>query len=176
MGYNDYIEQQRRAQLLQEMKEKIKQYGWYAIGVFPCEGDVDPVPPFTYTVGLWKTFGHPELVVSGVDNRIAHAILTGIIDTHIKPPAAGGTGTGVDTGRAYDGVLQDGYQVAFRQLTVEQIKEKCGWGHVYYEGQEYPVFQCLLPDKERRFPWDEGFEDPEGAEQELLYITNKEDE
>lgn len=38
----------------------------------------DPGAAFAYTVGLWHRFGHPELLMSGLDQRVMHSALNEI--------------------------------------------------------------------------------------------------
>jgi hypothetical protein len=45
-----------------EMQADIATYGWHVIKVF----EDDEGPSFAFTIGLYKRFGHPELVVFGL--------------------------------------------------------------------------------------------------------------
>jgi hypothetical protein len=64
--------QQWEDQQLARLRENIRRHGWAVQGVL---GDHDQHDPgFSYTVGLWG-FGHPELVVFGLDHRHAGQLL-----------------------------------------------------------------------------------------------------
>ena len=51
--------------------EEIKHYGWTVILVEATYY----LPSFTYTIGLWKTYNHPELISFGKKANILHSIL-----------------------------------------------------------------------------------------------------
>ena len=55
-----------------QIDQAIEKHGWYALSI------ADGSPPFLYTIGLSKTFDHPELVVFGLQPREAYD-LTGVL-------------------------------------------------------------------------------------------------
>jgi hypothetical protein len=56
------------------------------MGVFPIEGQSPPFP-FNYTIGL-SDMGWPELIMAGLDNRIAARLINEIIERCVEttPP------------------------------------------------------------------------------------------
>ena len=65
--------------MLQEAEQKIvddvEEYGWSAMSVAPAVDSAEPEEWFTYTIGLQKTQGWPELICFGLDGSVAHGIL-----------------------------------------------------------------------------------------------------
>ncbi|UOQ69183.1 DUF4262 domain-containing protein [Hymenobacter volaticus] len=55
----------------QDLAENIQQHRWLVFHILG-EGNF---PPFSYTVGLYATFGYPEVVLSGLNQELAHALL-----------------------------------------------------------------------------------------------------
>lgn len=130
-------------------------YGWYGMGV----GSDGTHPPFHYTIGLWKNYQHPELIVVGLDPVIGHAIHQLVIELHVKQ------GEKLDCDELYDDIAE-GYLTAFRPVTPENIAEYLCWAVVYYGDESFPAWQTVMPDPESRFPWDDGYS---MSAQTLLY-------
>jgi hypothetical protein len=53
------------------IKEIVEKHGWY-VALFHA---TDYLPSFAYTIGLCKTFGHPELISFGFKTETLGAIL-----------------------------------------------------------------------------------------------------
>ena len=49
--------------------------GWICRGASPSTGDPAGTPRFAYTAGLERTWGHPELIILGVDWPDSYGIL-----------------------------------------------------------------------------------------------------
>jgi hypothetical protein len=120
----------------------IEEYGWHVL-LIPEE---DEGPSFAYSVGLFKTFAHPEIVVFGLDvdlmrqmiNRIGEEVRAGRCVSH---------------GDSSPGVLE-GHDVRFCDVAKEHYREHFGYARWFYRGDEFPVLQCIWPDAAGRFPTD----------------------
>ena len=55
--------------------------GWFCPYVYPEPGNDPPIPGFTYTVGLWKNWRHPEVFFTGLPALVGHSILAAIADS-----------------------------------------------------------------------------------------------
>ena len=140
----------------QELAENIQQHRWL---VFNIMGDGD-FPPFSYTVGLFATFGHPEVVLSGLQQELAHAILN-----DIGEDAARGIQRQAEV--LYDDVF-GGSPCLFKTVTPEYYKDYFGRALVFYQGAHFPVLQGVWADAQQRFPNQAGYA-YSSANQELLY-------
>ena len=58
----------------QSIFDNIRKHGWHCTSV--GGGGGDDTPPFSYTIGLMDTFGHPERVIFGFGLNLAHGILS----------------------------------------------------------------------------------------------------
>jgi hypothetical protein len=138
-----------------ELTANIKKHRWL---VFNIMGGSETEPAFSYTVGLFETFGHPEVVISGLPNDVALAILNDI-------------GSDVAKGLVrvpevlYDDILE-GYPCMFKTVPSSMYDDYFGRALVFYEGTGFPVLQCLWPDALKRFPGDFGYAD---SNQEALF-------
>ena len=54
-----------------QMRSDIETYGWHVIKVL----EDDEGPGFAFTIGLFKRFGHPELIVFGLPLDTMHEML-----------------------------------------------------------------------------------------------------
>jgi hypothetical protein len=126
----------------QKVRDDIQQYGWHVVLVTA----EDDEPAFGYTVGLFHTFRHPEVILIGQKLETTHAILNNIGD-EIKHGAV------FDAGTESEAVLE-GYSVALRQVGQQWYPEYLGIAMDFYEGEDFPVLQCVWPDRFHRYPWD----------------------
>jgi hypothetical protein len=131
----------------------VRAYGWHCVLV-GAEGEADP--PFAYTVGLFHTFGHPELVLAG-RWRHAHGILGAAVELV-------GDGARLAPGDESDEVLE-GYPVRFGPVSDEQRSELLTYAGWLYSGRAFPALQLILPDRAGRMPDDTGYD---GYPQPLL--------
>jgi hypothetical protein len=124
-----------------QMRADIATHGWHVIKVFEdAEG-----PGFAFTIGLYKRFAHPELVVFGLPLETMHLMLN----------AAGEAiraGQTFGVGQKSDDILQ-GYSCTFRPFPREHYEAYLGSGRWFYDGDDFPALQLIWPDREHRFPW-----------------------
>jgi hypothetical protein len=126
--------------ILEACRDHIARSGWYCVGV------TNPARPFTYTVGLTQTYGHPELVVAGLSPFQGRDALAAAVDW-IKE--GGAFGDGDETGR----VIQN-YLARFRAVNLDACIHPFSVSNAYY-GRPVPRLQLVWPDADGRFPSDE---------------------
>jgi hypothetical protein len=103
-----------------------------------------------FTIGLWRTHRHPEVVVFGMARATAEELLDLVQDE-------------VETGRVFaagarDADLLHGYPLEFR--AVEQTRVAMFEPAVeFHGGADFPMLQAFWPDRRGRFPWDEGVQE-----------------
>ena len=119
----------------------IEEYGWHIVAI-PKDAEG---PAFAYTIGFFATFSHPELIILGLRGETNIQILKNL-GSEIK------AGRAFDPGPDYEEVLS-GYPVTFRNVLEKNYGEYFGYGIWYYEGTQFPVLQCVWPDKNNRYPW-----------------------
>jgi hypothetical protein len=126
----------------QKVIDNIAAHGWHCIHVM-ADGDL---AAFTYTIGLFHSFAHPELILFGVPARPAQRILAIAAD-------AARAGTPLDLAQPSDALLQ-GYTCCFAQVPTSEYHEHVGYARWYYEGNDFPLVQVVWPSKSGLFPWD----------------------
>jgi hypothetical protein len=135
---------------VRELSADVEKHGWVVMRI-SADG---PGPDFAYTIGLLDHFGHPEVIVVGLPLGVAHRILNtlGIAVRGGKRYVAGAV---------YDDLLE-GYDVTFRAVPAYQLGAYLGWGRRYYREsgrEDFPALQLIYPDRQRRWPWQDGVAD-----------------
>jgi hypothetical protein len=130
---------------VERVRADIERYGLHVTGVIPT-ANADLPYPFTYTTALEVPYGHPELLVVGIPPELAHQVINAAV-AQIKEGKRYGEGT-------HD-VLQ-GFPVYARRVpddpdTYDELFGECVRA---CGGRDFDVLQLVLPDKQRRFPWD----------------------
>ena len=128
----------------QKLLDDVKKFGWHVIMV-PAD---DEGPSFGYTVGVFKSFGHAELVMVGLKVEALHAFLNLIVG-EVK------AGKRFEVGPRYPEIIE-GYECCFRSVHLSQFDEYFGQAIRFYGDKNFPVLQCVYPDKAGRFPWEDG--------------------
>jgi hypothetical protein len=137
----------------------VDRVGWHLV-MIPEE---DEAPGWAFSVGLFKSFGHPEVVVFGLPLELGGRVVNGI-GAHIK------AGSVFAAESEYPGILE-GVLCTFRPVDRRWYRPFIGYATWYYRDGDFPVLQCLWPDKQQRYPWDAGFKPAWLWAQPLLYET-----
>ena len=93
----------------------------------------------TITIGLFENFGHPEVVIFGMNPQVRHSILNWI-GKNVQE------GNPFAAGREHDWVLE-GHNCWSRDVQKLWYKDLFGWAIWFYGGTEFPMVQCLWPAK-----------------------------
>ena len=124
-------------------------------------------PSWLYTVGLLKTWSHPELIVFGLGPQNAYGGISAVVD-EIR------SGVVHPVGRDKPFDIQ-GVASCFIPVLEDYWKYPCdyllGASHYYgATGAPYDprALQLVWADEEGRFPWDESFDGEPAGRQPLL--------
>lgn len=107
---------------------------------------------FAYSIGLGKSFGQPEVVCFGLDLNVMHFMINGVRDRMEQ-------GSRFDDGDRVAGLIE-GYDCVFRRMQRTKYRDYLGYALWFYGGDGFDVLQLVWPDKERRFPWNDGYSAP----------------
>ena len=124
----------------------VGKYGWSCLHI--SEAD-DPVY-WTYTIGLFKSWRVPEIIIFGLSDSTAHEILSG----YVQDIESGDT---FEADKPYE-VFEGGYEAMFLSVDPRWYGAFLGFGQWFYDYEEFPALQCVWPDKESRLPWEPGFD------------------
>lgn len=125
----------------------IEEVGWHVVKVLEDEKG----PGFCYSIGLYKTFGLPEIIIIGLPPDLTHDLIN-IIGEDLRE------GNVYKSGNYYSDII-DGYDCFMLEVERSYYKEYLGYGMWYYEEEQFPAIQCIYPDEENEYPWDWSEED-----------------
>lgn len=131
----------------------LEEWGWYVISVADK-------PVFSYSVGLFEHFKHPEIILFGLDSNTSH----GLINDAGKRVREGYK---YATGCRYGELLKD-YDCEFRHVDPARYEGYLNYALHYYRGSAFPAIQLIWPDEQGRFPWESNFDERFRADQILL--------
>jgi hypothetical protein len=124
----------------------IARVGWVVLAI---EQD-DEGPGYAFSVGLFHTLGHPEIVLMGLKPTTAQHLINNLGE------AIRG-GRRFEANHRYDDLVE-GAALAFVAVGKQHYRPYLGYAGWFYRGPEFPVLQCVWPDKEGRFPWERDFD------------------
>jgi len=139
-----------------KLLETLEQWGWFVIKV----GASDSEPAFAYSMGLYETFHHPEIILFGLDLGTMHQL----INDAAKRIQEGET---FDEGHRYDDPLA-GYQCEFRKVNPSHYDGLLNYAIWYYKSSPFPAVQLVWPDFAGLFPWENGFDERYRKDQPTL--------
>ncbi|GAB4045683.1 DUF4262 domain-containing protein [Spirosoma litoris] len=137
----------------EKIEKDVKLHGWIVYNIID-----KTLPTFAYTVGLYATFGHPEIIISGLRKEIGHQILNDIGNDVRK-------GINRQADQSYSDILQN-YNCVFKQISENTYQDYLGQAMVFYDEERIPFLQCVYPDKMGKFPWEDTYQ---VMDQEILY-------
>ncbi len=124
----------------------IRSHGWHCVMVAPeAEGE----EAFAYTIGLAERFGQPEVLVFGLPEASAHALLARCV-------ALAEAGQRLAAGERGD-LLGGGYRVRLAPLRADRYGEYLGTAFRHYGERPFQALVLLWPDREGRFPGEVGY-------------------
>ncbi len=138
----------------------VNTFGWHVMQVL---GGPD-VPGWSYTVGLFSNYEHPEVAIFGLDMKVMHQVLNLV-------------GRAVQGGdRFADGaetsVLLEEYGCMFRHVSPVWIPELFVFARWFHGSAAFPMLQVFWPDHARRYPWQRGFDATLAPYQPLLFASD----
>jgi Domain of unknown function (DUF4262) len=106
-------------------------------------------PKFGYSIGLYRNFNHPEIIVFG----LSHDVMAWIINEIAQRIR---NGERCEIGKEYEGLLE-GYNCFFNEAPKGCYPEYFGYAMSFYKGVDFPALQLVWPDKENKWPWEIDF-------------------
>lgn len=146
---------------IERAEADIKKFGWHIVAV-----SGDGAPGFLYTIGLWRTYKHPELLLFAPGEDPTG--MAGRVEEIVKRIAAGEK---FSAGAKIDGAFGK-HPGAVREIRPEWYPSYLGFAGGVYGDWEFPALQIIWPDKQGFFPWHPGFDEELSLYQALLDQEN----
>lgn len=136
--------------------EDIEKYGLHILFV----SSSNYLPSFGYTVGLYKTYNHPEIICFGISERATQAVMNNISDL-LK------SGKKVRLNKTYYDFFHN-VQAQFIEVDMSYIQNYFGYDIWLYETINFPAIQLVWADRQNNFPWDKNYDTEFKYRQPLL--------
>lgn len=129
--------------------EAIEKTGCHYTSVFDPE---EQNPTYSYTTGLFKSYGAPEIIIMGLRPEIIPSIFDyykhRVQQKKVHEP-----------GQFYEGFLGGGFEVAFDEVSQSAKEEYMLSACWYNKNCEFPALQLIYPTTSGVWPWEEDASD-----------------
>jgi hypothetical protein len=116
--------------------------------VAPTKGNHDTV--WTYSIGFWQQYGHPEVIIIGLDGNTAGAGINEL-NRRIRD-----RGQRFESGAVVDDLLSGDFRCYFQAVEPAKYGDWLVGNSWFYGDESFPVVQMIWPDLKRAYPWQEG--------------------
>lgn len=110
------------------------------------EGNEPRTPEWAYTVGLQHSYGHPEVLIIGLENEHTQILLHNI-NNRIR-----NKGLSFRHGTVWSDVIF-GYDCFFQEIDPANYGEWFAANRWFYGSNDFPVVQMLWPSVHGIYPW-----------------------
>ncbi len=125
--------------------EAIEKHGSALIGVGSECDDFG----WTYSLGIYDTCSHPELITVGLPLDVAKSCLNEV---------ARRMRCGIDVTKERQKELIGNVDCELRIVAPRWVRRLMNFSNWYNGNTDYPALQVIYPDLQNRFQWEEGFE------------------
>ncbi|OON68848.1 DUF4262 domain-containing protein [Hymenobacter sp. CRA2] len=133
------------AEAERQILHDVQEHGFF-VALFHGDGYS---PGFAYTIGLFQTYGYPELICFGLGHELMHSLFweaKRLFDEQPQP----------DLNVGHPGFLE-GHDVRFLVVDKACYADYLGYGMWFYNGRDFPALQLVWPDQQGLFPWQDDF-------------------
>ncbi len=121
----------------------VRKYGWHLVSI------EDAAPQFLFSVGLWHTFRHPEVIALGLPPSTLGELVN-------RVGARARDGRRFEPGEESVEILE-GSPCRFLPLADPSYAAYLGYGLWLYQ-ESFPALQLVWPDLRGRWPGEDGFD------------------
>lgn len=131
----------------EKLLSDVRDFGWHIVAIAAD----DEGPGFAFTVGLYLRTLQPEVLIMGVPQDPSMRVLNSIGEFLI----GGGV---LSEGQRYPKFV-DRCDVVFRRVAIKHYRDYLGYARWFYRSLQgdFPVVQCIWPDLQGIFPWEDGY-------------------
>jgi len=157
MKYTEDHQCPDRSELLKRTKLNIEKFGLQVMSI----DHTDYSPPFSYSIGLYESYGHPEIICFGLSAKLCHTILNHIAEV-IQ------SGEAIQLEHEYSNIFFKDSRCQFLKVDAKNMNDYFGIAQSYYVDKKFPALQLVWTDRNDKFPWEEGFQEEFLYNQPLL--------
>jgi hypothetical protein len=123
----------------------IAEHGLHVTYILPQ----DNTPGWHFSVGMYATYGQPEIVTFGVSESVGHHLINQL-GRHARD------GSALTPEALYPDLLE-GVSCVLKPVDPIWHEPLLGYARWYYKSQAFPALQCVWPDHSQVFPWEPTF-------------------
>lgn len=131
------------ADFFKKLDHDIATYGLQVLHVF---GD-ETGPGFSYSIGLYKTYEHPEIIMIGLSQDLMHSLINSMA-SEIKKGK-------VYTAFQFDDDILENFDCYITEVSKDNYYPYVVQASNYYGNDDFPLVQCIYPTTKGIYPWDE---------------------
>src|ERR1700743_139402 len=125
-----------------EILENIDKYGLTVRYVFDNKQNFQ----FSYSIGLYKAYRHPEIIMIGLKQELMHVVINNLADD-------------IKNGKRYEAYslspdVLDGFECYFIEVDKSNYDAYVGVDLWLYDGDDFPLLQCIYPTVKGIYPWE----------------------
>lgn len=117
----------------------------YGLHVISVRGEGEHLP-FSYSIGIERSLGQPELIVIGLDASLGHRVINACYDRMRA-------GMAVTPGARVAGLLE-GFECVIGAVSPACYRDYMGWALWLHDGPGFRACQIIWPTTSGVFPWD----------------------
>jgi hypothetical protein len=106
-------------------------------------------PGFSYSIGLFKTYKHPEIIIVGLKQELSHILINNMAED-IK------NGNVFEPLNYYTGILGD-FKCYIVKVRPTNYDGYVGQAQRYYKNDDFPIVQCVYPTTKGIYPWEKSW-------------------
>ena len=144
-------------ELINQIKINIEKYGLQVMGI----SATNYLPSFSYSVGLYESYQHPEIICFGLPTDLAHLIINDVANL-IK------NGEKITSYQDYDDQFFKESRAQFLPVDFRNIDDYFGGALNYYQHNKFSALHLVWTDRNDKFPWEDGYPEEFIYDQPLL--------
>jgi len=145
-----------------DISRNIQKYGFHMVRISPEAEHYGRY--FVYSIGLFESLGHPEIMVFLYNKDTALELINLVANEVIS-------GGRIDLNTPDDRFSS--VPVIFKEIDKSNFEEYLGIGVDYYNGTEFNCYQMFWPDIDGVYPWDSKYDgNYDVVDQPLLFQKN----
>jgi hypothetical protein len=123
----------------------IEQYGLHIVHVLADDDN----PGFGFSIGLFKNFKHPEIIIVGLQQELIHSLINDM-------------GEAIKRRKRFDGFtyspdILEGFECYFIPVDKTHYSAYLGYANWFYKGDDFEVLQCIYPTVKGIYPWQDNW-------------------
>ncbi|MDB5128379.1 DUF4262 domain-containing protein [Mucilaginibacter sp.] len=127
----------------EKLEDDIRQYGLQVLHILEDESG----PGFSYSIGLFKTYGHAEIIMVGLKQDLMHILINDMAEE-------------IKKGKTYspfefEADILDDFDCYIIDVDKPYYYSYARQAQNYYGGDDFPLIQCIYPTVKGIYPWED---------------------